>query len=87
MFKSLKSRQGIMNEPRLRARLPTHHERVDVSALRVCERRVIISKCGLAFTDTLISSVISPQLRLMQLTPTDFMTNNQKRSLRYRKNR
>lgn len=43
MFKSLKSRQGIMNEPRLRARLQTHHEQVDVSALRVCERRVIIS--------------------------------------------
>lgn len=40
-------------------------DRADVPGWRVCVSLVIISKSGSAFTHTLCSSVISPQLRLM----------------------
>lgn len=65
-----KAHQGITNKPGPKARpFLTRQDRVDASTPCVCarvresaQRRVIISKCGLAFTDTLVSSVISPQL-------------------------
>lgn len=65
-----KAHQGITNKPGPKVRpFLTCQDRVDVSmpcvyvCVRECaRRRVIIAKCGLAFTDILVSSVISPQL-------------------------